>query len=82
VLLKGTKVDGVFDSDPLMNPAAKRYDRLTYQQVLAEGLGVMDLTAVAMCMESRIPIVVFQLSKKGTLARIARGEDAGTLISV
>jgi uridylate kinase len=81
VLLKGTKVDGVFDSDPLTNPAAKRYDRLTYQQVLADRLGVMDLTAVAMCMKHKIPIIVFQLSEKGTLARIVRGEDAGTLVS-
>jgi uridylate kinase len=81
VLLKGTKVDGVFDSDPVTNPAAKRYDRLTYQRVLADRLGVMDLTAVAMCMKHKIPIIVFQLSENGTLARIVRGEDAGTLVS-
>jgi len=80
VLLKATKVDGVFDSDPVTNPSAKRYHRLNYQQVLSERLGVMDLTAVCMCMEHRLPVVVFQLAKQGNLTRIVRGEDIGTLI--
>jgi len=81
VLLKATKVDGVFDSDPEVNADAQKYDRLTYPQVLTERLGVMDLTAVSMCMESKIPIVVFQLSRPGSLARVVCGEDIGTTIS-
>ena len=81
VLLKATKVGGVFDSDPEKNDSAKRYDRLTYQKVLADRLGVMDLTAIAMCMESRIPIIVFELAKPGNLAAVVRGEKIGTLIS-
>ena len=80
-LIKATKVDGVFDSDPMTNPAAKKYDRLTYQKTLADQLGVMDLTAVSMCMENRIPIIVLQLFKSGNLAAAVSGEDVGTLVS-
>ncbi|MBI5724977.1 MAG: UMP kinase [Planctomycetes bacterium] len=81
VLLKATKVDGVFDSDPVTNPSAKRYEKLTYQQVLAQRLGVMDLTAISMCMESRIPIVVFKVAKPGNLAAAVRGQTVGTTVS-
>jgi len=81
VLLKATKVDGVYDSDPAKNPAAKRYPRLTYQKILADRLGVMDLTAISMAMESRIPIVVFELSKKGNLLKVVLGQEVGTLVS-
>ena len=80
-LLKATKVEGVFDSDPVKNPSAKRYSRLTYQKVLADRLGVMDLTAISMCMENRIPIIVFELSKRGNLADVLSGEDVGTIIA-
>jgi len=80
-VLKATKVDGVFDKDPLTNPDAKRYTRLTYGQVLHEQLGVMDLTAVTMCMEGGIPIVVFKMAEPGNLARVVAGEDVGTVIS-
>ncbi len=62
VILKATKVDGVYDSDPVQNPSAKRYDRLTYSQVLAQRLGVLDATAVSLCMENDTPIVVFDLN--------------------
>jgi len=81
VLLKATKVDGVFDSDPAENPSAKRYASLTYQQVLADRLGIMDLPAIAMCMDNRIPVIVFALAKSGNLAAVVSGEDIGTRIS-
>ncbi len=80
-LLKATKVDGVFDCDPVNNPAARKYDRLTYQKVLADRLGVMDLTAISMCMESRLPIVVFDLFRKGNLLAAVKGEKVGTTIA-
>ncbi len=80
VLLKGTKVDGVYDSDPMANPSAKRYEQLRYDQVLAQRLGVMDATAVSLCMENRMPIVVFSLNQPGTLKRIILGEPLGTLV--
>lgn len=80
-LIKATKVDGVFDSDPMINPAAKKYDRLTYQKALADKLGVMDLTAISMCMENHIPIIVLELFKPGNLASAMSGEDVGTLVS-
>jgi len=80
-LLKATKVDGVFDSDPAENPDAKRYEHLTYEKVLADRLGVMDLTAVSMCMEHKLPIIVFQLSKSGSLAAAVNGQSVGTMIT-
>lgn len=81
VLLKATNVDGVYDSDPASNPDAKRYDRLTYQQVIAQRLGVMDLTAVSMCMENDLPIIVFELSRTGSLAAAVCGDDVGTVVT-
>lgn len=81
VLLKATKVDGVYDADPARNPDAKRYERLSYRQVLADRLGVMDLTAIAMCMDSGLPIIVFNLFASGSLARAVRGEAVGTLVT-
>jgi uridylate kinase len=81
VILKATKVDGVYDSDPVKNPAAKKYDRLSYSRALADRLGVMDLSAISMCMENRIPIIVFQMSGKGNLARVVSGETLGTLVT-
>jgi uridylate kinase len=80
VLFKATKVDGVYDADPVKVSTAKKYDELTYQQVLNDRLGVMDLTAISMCMESEIPIWVFQLTKSGNLAKAVCGETVGTLI--
>jgi uridylate kinase len=81
VVLKATKVDGVFDSDPLTNSAAQRYDRLTYQKVLADMLGVMDLTAISLCMENHIPIIVFKLATPGNLAGVICGKSIGTLVT-
>lgn len=81
VLMKATKVDGVFDADPANNQAAEKFDRMTYGEVLARQLGVMDLSAVSMCMESGIPIIVFRMAKPGNLAAAVAGENAGTVIS-
>ena len=74
VILKATKVDGVYDSDPITNPGAKRYDRLTYAQMLAQRLGVLDATAVSLCMENDTPIIVFDLNKPENITRVATGE--------
>lgn len=81
-VLKATKVDGVFDADPVTTPTAKKFNRLTYREVLARQLGVMDLAAVSLCMESQIPVIVFRLGKSGNLATAVRGKPVGTIISV
>jgi len=81
VIVKATKVEGVFDSDPMTNPAAKRYDRLTYQKVLADRLGVMDLTAISLCEDNGIPIIVCQVFQPGNLLKAVRGEEVGTLVA-
>jgi uridylate kinase len=80
VLLKGTKVDGVYTADPVVDPSAVRHDRLTYGQVLADRLGVLDSTAVSLCMENDLPIVVFDMNRPGHIRRAALGERVGTLI--
>jgi len=80
VLLKATKVDGVFDSDPTTDLGAKKHDRLTYMQVLNDRLKVMDSTAITMCMDNNMPIVVFNLKKKGNIRRVVTGGQVGTLI--
>jgi len=79
-LLKATKVDGVYDRDPVADPSAHRYDTLTYQQVVEQSLGVMDLTAVTLCKENAIPIVVFDMNRDGALVQVLRGEPVGTTI--
>jgi uridylate kinase len=79
-LLKGTKVDGVYTGDPMTDPAATRYESLTYARALADQLKVMDATAITLCQEHKLPIVVFNLNQPGSLARVLRGEPAGTLI--
>jgi uridylate kinase len=81
VLLKATKVDGVYDADPVTHPAARRYDHLTYGEVLRDRLKVLDATAVSLCMENDLPIVVFDLNQPDNITRVARGESVGTLIS-
>jgi len=81
IMMKATKVDGVFDDDPETNPQARQYDSLTYNRVLADRLGVMDLTAISLCMENRIPIVVFQLTKPGNLLKAVTGQKVGTIVS-
>jgi uridylate kinase len=81
LLLKATKVDGVYDSDPVVNPGARRYDRLTFDQVLDGRLNVMDATAIVLCRDNRVPLRVFDLNEAGALVRVARGEDVGTLVT-
>jgi len=82
VLLKATtKVDGVYEADPLKHPEAKRYQRVSYLDVIKQGLRIMDVTAISMCMEEKLPIIVFNLKQRGSLARVIRGEPLGTLIS-
>ena len=80
VLLKASKVDGVYTDDPHRNPKARRIDRLTYLEVLNRGLGVMDVTAISMCMEHRLPIIVFNLREDGNIVRAVRGASIGTII--
>jgi uridylate kinase len=80
-ILKATKVDGIYDDDPRQNPAAVRFNAITYNEVLARDLKVMDATAVSLCREHKMPITVFDLYKEGNIARVIRGEDVGTRIS-
>lgn len=81
VILKGTKVDGVYDSDPEESDDAELYDRLSYIDVLSQNLGVMDSTAVSLCMDNDLPIIVFNLRKPGNMEGVIMGEQIGTLIS-
>ena len=81
LLLKSTKVDGVYDADPLRNPGAHRYERLDYDEVLSRHLGVMDATAVALAREHALPVRVFDMNSRGALLRIVRGESVGTLMA-
>lgn len=80
VILKGTKVDGVFSDDPISNPKAQRYDELTFFDVLKKNLKVMDSTAISLCMENNLPIIVFNLRKKGNIRRILEGKKIGTIV--
>ena len=79
-ILKGTKVDGVYDTDPQDNPDASRYDEVTYLEVLGKNLKVMDSTAISLCMDNNLPIVVFNLMEEGGIVRAVRGERVGTLV--
>lgn len=80
LVLKATKVDGVYSADPMKDPTASRYTRLTYDEVLQRQLGVMDLTAIVLCRDHNLPLRVFDMNKSGALMRILRGEDEGTLV--
>jgi uridylate kinase len=80
VVMKGTKVDGVYDDDPVKNPSAKMFDSLTYMDVLNRRLKVMDTTAVSLCMDNKLPIIVFNLQRKGNLKKILLGEKLGTVV--
>lgn len=81
VLLKATKVDGVYDADPMQHPTAHRYDELAYADLLRDQLKVMDAAAVALCMENDLPIIVFDLNQPDNIARVAMGEQVGTRIT-
>ena len=80
IILKVTKVDGIYDKDPVKNADARRYDSLTYMDVRKQGLAGMDGTAVALCKDNALPIIVYDLKKKGTLRRIVVGEKVGTMV--
>ncbi|MFB3737513.1 MAG: UMP kinase [Candidatus Velamenicoccus archaeovorus] len=79
-ILKGTKVDGVYDADPKVDPQAKRFDTIEYLDVLREGYQVMDATAISLCMENKLPIIVFDFGREGNIRRAVSGESIGTLV--
>jgi uridylate kinase len=81
ILLKATKVDGIYTADPQKNPDATRYEKLTYMDALKGRLNVMDSTAFSLCMDNKIPIIVFNLSKRGNINRVILGDRIGTLVS-
>tara|TARA_B100001758_G_scaffold247951_1_gene268991 strand:- start:27669 stop:28376 length:708 start_codon:yes stop_codon:yes gene_type:complete len=81
VILKGTRVDGVYSADPEKNPAAKKYDTITFDEVFKKKLNIMDLTAFTLCQENNLPIKVFNMNVEGNLFRICRGEKVGTLVN-
>ena len=80
VILKATKVDGVYSSDPMKDPSAKKYNTVTYIDVLKQGLSIMDSTAISLCMDNNLPIVVFNLRDKGNIRKIIEGKKIGTLV--
>lgn len=80
VILKGTKVDGIYDADPMKHPKAKRYDELTFFQVIERDLRVMDATAVTLCMDHNLPLIVFNLKDTGNIKRIVLGQKIGTIV--
>jgi uridylate kinase len=81
VILKGTKVDGIYTADPMIDPTATRIERISYLQVLEQGLRVMDATAISLCMDNRLPIVVFNLRTPGNIRRAVSGEPIGSLVT-
>ncbi|MEY5043598.1 MAG: hypothetical protein RJA19_825 [Bacteroidota bacterium] len=80
VILKGTRVDGIYTADPEKDPHAVRYDRISFNEVFSKGLEVMDMTAFTLCNENKLPIVVFDMNRPGNLMRLLEGEDIGTLV--
>jgi len=80
VILKATKVDGIYDADPMKNPGAKKYPELTYMDALKERLEVMDTSAFALCMDNKLPIMVFNFFEKGNARRAVLGEPIGTIV--
>ena len=80
VVLKGTRVDGIYTADPEKDPSATRYDEITFQEVYDKGLNVMDMTAITLCQENKLPIIVFDMNKPGNFMKIAQGEAIGTLV--
>ena len=80
VILKATKVDGIYDKDPMKHDDAKRYEKVTFLDVLNKGLKVMDSTSISLCMDHKLPILVFNLSQEGNIKRAVMGEEIGTLV--
>lgn len=81
VILKGTRVDGIYDKDPEKNEDAKKYENISFDKVYEDGLNVMDMTAFTLCKENKLPIIVFNMNKKSNLYRIVKGENLGTIVS-
>jgi uridylate kinase len=81
VIVKATKVDGIYSADPQKDPTARRIDTMTYIEVLNQGLGVMDTTAISLCMDNKLPIVVFDLSRPGSMRRLVLGEPVGSVVT-
>jgi len=82
VILKGTRVDGIYTADPEKDPTAQKFDTISFDEVYEKGLKVMDMTAITLCNENQLPIVVFDMNKQGNLQRLISGEDVGTLVNV
>ena len=82
VILKGTRVDGVYSADPEKEPNAKKYETITFEEVYQKQLKVMDLTAITLCRENKLPVVVFNMNIEGNLARLLEGKNIGTLVTV
>ncbi len=81
VVLKGTRVDGIYTSDPEKNPSAERYTKISFTEVYQKGLNVMDMTAITLCQENNLPIIVFDMNKRGNLLKVLSGESVGTLVT-
>ncbi|MDR3764545.1 MAG: UMP kinase [Acidobacteriota bacterium] len=81
VIMKATKVEGIYDSDPMKNPAAKMFDSITYTEVLSKGLRVMDATAISLCRENNLPILVFNMNRHGNIRRVCAGEKIGSVVT-
>ena len=81
VILKGTRVDGIYTADPEKDPTATKYDKLTFEEAYNKGLSVMDLTAFTLCRENDVPVIVFDMNKKGNLKKVVMGEKIGTLVA-
>jgi uridylate kinase len=80
VILKGTRVDGVYDSDPEKNPNAVKFEKISFQDCISKNLKVMDMTAFTLCMENKLPIIVFDMNQPGNLLRVVQGGEVGTLV--
>lgn len=80
VVLKGTRVDGIYTADPEKDPSAEKYSKITFDEVYQKGLNVMDMTAFTLCQENKLPIIVFDMDTPGTLKKVVEGEDVGTLV--
>tara|TARA_R110001592_G_scaffold307299_2_gene580801 strand:- start:331029 stop:331691 length:663 start_codon:yes stop_codon:yes gene_type:complete len=82
IILKGTRVDGIYTADPEKDPNAVKYDKISFKDVIDKGLNVMDMTAFTLCKENKLPIVVFDMNKQGNLQRVMEGEEVGTLVEL
>jgi uridylate kinase len=81
VILKGTRVDGIYTADPEKDPAATRFEKISFQECISKNLKVMDMTAFTLCMENKLPIIVFDMNKPGNLLQVVQGANVGTLVS-